>query len=695
MHNFTVVALIESLGAVFLLGIFLLPPGYLLGRASNLLNFRETSGSERLLISVVVSVATTPIFAVLLGRYLGVFAALGVFMIAAVVSAGFLVQDWRTRDREQQQIMACSTKVAFLLMAAWSALALLSVIDWQIGRRLFVSAIIYDHSVRVPFVASVIHNGVPPLNPFFGVNGAPVLRYYYYWYVVAALPGELSGLSARACLNASILWCGFALAAIVPLYLKHFLRQQSELRRRSIAGIALLLVTGLDLIPYVVLCLRSRVLFADMEWWDTNQVTSWMASLLWVPHHVAALIACVTGLLVLAQQKDESPLRQRVWMAVLGAIAFASGAGLSLYVTFTFAVFCALWMIALLTQSRLQEFFTWLVASALAIGMSAPFLHDLLSGSSAAGSRFAIFALRDFPLGISALQALGVHNPAILDFAKIPILALVYFLEFGFFFFVLLLQFKRDMLGTSPLGPWQKCAWLLFASCLLVVTFLKSDTTGSNDLGFRGILPVQFILLVWAAPIVSDLFGNASTRTRISNLWRGVLYAALFIGVLSTAVQLTLLRGSSMLVDAKRLTPIESYLQIPEIGKYTFLLQQGFADLNQQTANYDLYQFDTNSSGAWLIRLYSGHPFAAGDESCGAAFGGNLERCREAMPYLEAPFQIGVSSRDVNTICSRFGLRILLVTDVDPVWHDPDSWVWRSNTIVANDAMRAFVCGAL
>jgi hypothetical protein len=693
VENLTVTVLLESMAATFLLGLFLLPPGYLLGWASNLFNFREASGSERLLFSVACSVAVTPIFAVLLGRYLGVRITLAVFLITAAVSVGLLMREWRTRAHTKCEPMDRSTKVALCLMVAWSLLSLLSVVDWQIDHRLYVSAIIFDHSVRVPFVDSVIRNGVPPLNPFFGLRAAPVLRYYYYWYVVAALPGELAGLSPRACLNGSILWCGFALSALVPLFLKHFLREQSELRRKSIIGILLLLVTGLDVIPYTVLCLRTHVVLADMEWWDPNQVTSWVASLLWVPHHVAALLACMTGLLVLSKQEDNT-LRRRLWMAALAGSAFASGAGLSLYVTFTFAVFCALWIILLAAQRRMQDFFTWLAASVLAAVLSAPFLHDLLAGKSAAGSRFAIFALRDFPLGIALLRTLGIHNTTMLDFANIPIIVLVYFLEFGLFFCVTLLQFKREMLGASSLGPLQKCGWLLFGSCLFVVTIFKSDTTGSNDLGFRGILPVQFVLLLWAAPMVSDLFGKASTRRRMTGFWREALYATLFIGVLSTLLQLTLLRGFAMFVDARRLAPLEGYLQMPDVGKRTYFLQQGFSELGRRVAKNDVYQFDTSSPTAWLIRLYAGHPFAAGDESCGTTFGGDPARCAEAMPYLEAPFHAAVTPGEVDRICGQSGVHILITTDVDEVWQHAESWVWQRKPIVANEVMRAFRCGA-
>ena len=686
MQNFTLVALVESLAATLLLGLFLLPPGYLVGRASNLFHFREASGSEKVLLSLVLSMAVTPVGAVLLGRYFGLVVTVFLFLIAAVAATACSLLDLRKGpDRSLDR----STKIALWLMAAWTLLALLSIVDWQNGNRLYVSAVIYDHSVRVPFVGAVLRDGVPPHNPFFNLNGSPVLRYYYFWYVVAALPGKLASLSPRACLNASIVWCGFALAATVPLFLKHFLQDTSQLRRKSLAGILLLLVTGLDLLPYLWITLRAHIILADTEWWDPNQVTSWIGSLLWVPHHVAALIACVTGLLLLSQTGQSSA--QRLWTIVLAALAFASGAGLSLYVTFTFVVFCVLWMAVLLFQRQTQEFLNWLAASALALLFAAPYLHDLLTGTSGAGTRFAVFALRDFPLAIDLLRMLGVQNGALLDFAKLPIIVLVYFLEFGFFFCVALLQFKRDLLGDAALSSSRRAAWLLSASCLFVVTIFQSDTTGSNDLGFRGILPAQFILLLWAASFVYDLF--AKNPPPLAMLSRAALYTTLVIGLLSTGVQLVLLRGFAILVDVGKVKPMESYLQISDLGRHTYSLRHGFSELDRRSGKGDIYQFAPDSRAAWLIRLYSGHPFAAGDESCGTTFGGDPSRCSEAMGSLIAPFRATFPPSEIEQTCSRFGVRLLVVTDQDPVWQDRTSWVWQINPIVANDVLRAFTCG--
>ena len=285
------------------------------------------------------------------------------------------------------------------MMAVWSVLAILSLMDLQLANRLYVSTAIYDHSVRIPFVEAVARTGVPPLNPFYGLGKIPVLRYYYYWYVVCALPEHLAGLSACSCFAASVIWSGFSLAALIPLYLKYFFKETVALRRKSLICISLLLVTGLDLIPCALKFLTTHLVEADMEWWDPNQVTSWLDSLIWVPHHVAALTACMAGFLVLSAQTDKAELRDRVWAGIIAGLAFASAAGLSVYVAFVFLVFAAVWSVILAVKKRIREFFTFMAAAGVLLLVSVPYLLDLHTQSKV-GQRFAIFAIRDIPLGL-------------------------------------------------------------------------------------------------------------------------------------------------------------------------------------------------------------------------------------------------------------------------------------------------------
>jgi len=513
---------------------------------------------------------------------------------------------------------------------------------------------------------------------------------------VCALPERLVGLPGRACFDASVVWSGFGLAAIIPLFLKHFFRETNALRRKSLIGISLLLVTGLDLIPYSLSCFSRHRFFADLEWWDPNQVTSWLDSLVWVPHHVAALTACMAGLLILSTLDESAGMRERGWAAVISGLAFASAAGLSVLVTFTFAVFAILWTIILLAQRHIRDSVTYAAAGGLALVLSLPYLSDLRTVSSI-GQQFAVFAIRDFPDAMEWLEGLGLHGFT-LDFARLPILILLYILELGFFLWVGVLRFKRELLGGEALTQQRRAAWVMLASCLLVVSALQSDpaATANNDLGFRGILPVQFVLLLWAAPLVHDLFASQGSAPVLRPMWKGLLVCSLVLGALGTVCQLVILRCYAPLVDSGRLERSEDYFGLsPALGKRIYALRDGLEGIDQATRPTSVLQYNPASISVWLIHLYSTRQAAAGDENCVSLFGGDPEKCQQAMPYLMAAFNSPAEVRggDLDRLCDRFSVNVMVATEADPVWHDSSSWVWSRKPLVANKSVRGIACG--
>jgi hypothetical protein len=490
---------------------------------------------------------------------------------------------------------------------------------------------------------------------------------------------------------------------MIPLFLKYVLGENENLRKKSVIGIALLAVTGLDLIPYAAMAATLHTLPGDMEWWNPNQVSSWFGSLLWVPHHVAALTACMAGLLVLSSVCEEDSLRQRGWAAVLAGLALASAAGLSVYVTFTFAVFVILWALQLFLQKKFKTFVTLLMAGALSLLLSWPYLLDLLSkhrnGVPSVGTeRFAFFAFRDFPIALHLLEKLGIHNLLLLDLLKLPILIVAYILEFGFFALIMLLCLSRDMRSGSPLGRQRRMMWLMFIVCLVTMSVVQSDSTGSNDLGFRGILIVQFVLLIWAAPIIYDIFVRSDPTTKLGRGTRWIklsIVLTLVLGAAGTAYQLVILRCYAPLVDAGRVARNDQLFGSPGFSERTYLLRKGFDRLNALTGSTSVVQYNPVSDETLMAHLYSTRQAAMGDQDCLSGFGGDLQKCNLAYPYVAALFNSpeAVRNWDLNSLCDELHVDVLVATDVDPVWQDRYGWVWTRPTLLANPSMRAAPCG--
>src|SRR5205085_6616325 len=192
------------------------------------------------------------------------------------------------------------------IAAAWLAIAIFSLIDLQIGDRLYFPTSTLDYSVRGAFVHSISTTGVPPQNPFF-LPGRPVaLRYHYFWPMMCSLVNQLAGtaISSRHALIGGTFWCGLGFMGLVALYLRLFVvKPAAALRRRALIGILLLGITGLDIIPslfFLFLYARGQMnlVLSSGECW--NEYVDWfLHSAIWAPHALAALQAGFIGFLLL------------------------------------------------------------------------------------------------------------------------------------------------------------------------------------------------------------------------------------------------------------------------------------------------------------------------------------------------------------------------------------------------------------
>jgi hypothetical protein len=698
MSGYTLTDICGAVEAAALFGVLFLPAGFLLGYASNVLGFRKRPAAERFLWSIVLSFSISPILAVLMVRFSSLTVTVSLFLLAAAASillVGRELLHGPSKGHGKSWVPDRTTQIALGMMVIWVVLALFALVDWQTGDRLYVSYLAYDHSVRTILVDAAARTGVPPKNPYFGLGGAPVLRYYYYWYVICAFPVHLAGIAPRASLNGSVLWSGFALAALIPLYLKHFCRERENLRLKSIVGIGLLLVTGYDLIPFVLLSRWLHALWGDMEWWDTNQVTSWVGSFLWVPHHVVSLIACLTGFLLLSTLPDHAEVRERIWVALLAGAAFSSAAGLSVYVTFVFCVFAVVWALTTLVVKGPNQFFTYLGAGVFSLLLAIPYLHDL-QGPSTAGSSFVFFAFRDYSVAQLWLRHMGVNNAMVLKLSQLPILFIVYFLEFGVYFLVAWYCLCREMRTHWNIPFRQRAAWVMFSLSLLIVSVLASNTTGNNDLGSRGMLVVQFVLLIWAAPLISELF-LLQGRSRLGRAWTIALSVSLLLGALGTLLQLGLLRAYAPIVDAGISVQTEPWIgRAPGFGKRTLLLRKSLDGLKANTPRAAVVQYNPATPDLNVFHLYADRQVAAGDDACGSTFGGELEKCRQVYPYIDAAFNKPATSDrwNMDQLCDAFQINVLVATNSDPVWKDARSWVWTRPPLFSDNTMRAFACGS-
>jgi hypothetical protein len=243
-------------------------------------------------------------------------------------------------------------------------------------------------------------------------------------------------------------------------------------------------------------------------------------------------------------------------------------------------------------------------------------------------------------------------------------------------------------------------AWTMFAVCLLTMSILRSDSTGANDLGFRGMLVVQFILLMWSAPIVHDVFfkRTGAAPAGLGAQWiKSSLVLTLALGLAGTAYQLVALRCYAPLADAGKLRRTEVFLGSRGFGERTYWLREGFSNLGKLTPTAAVVQYNPVRDENLIAHLYSTRQAAMGDSDCASTFGGDSQECRKAFPYVASVFNDPdvVRNWNVDALCADLHVNVLVANDTDPVWQDPESWVWMKPSLLANPSMRAIPCGTV
>ncbi|MGO9127131.1 MAG: hypothetical protein ACLP6G_19875 [Terriglobales bacterium] len=698
MHtNFTVSDLLRSAQAFALMPLFLFVPGYVLGWLLRVLDFRRRSFPEQVLIATPLSLALCPIATYRLGLSASM-AAVWVFYGCCWALCPVLLALRARTVRRSELRLSRYTWIALAIVAAWCLVLLLSLVDLQIHDRLYSSVAANDYGFRVPITQALAREGLPGFNPFFYPGHQVPLRYHYFWMLLCSLPVRLFGIRALHAMWGATPWCAIGLLSMIPLFLKFVFTPAANLRRQAVIGMFLLAVTGLDIIPtaanFVSMPLQIQ---GDMEWWN-EQVASWMDSVLWNPHHVSALIVCLLGFLLLWNAL-RSTWRDRIVAVLLSAAAFATASGLSVFVTFTFALFMAAWLLFTLRQKQWLTAALQCLSGILAVCFALPLLKVLLAPAGAGGG-FAKFGVRPFHTAIVVLQLFGVNSPGAFAAVSLFSLPLSYFFELGIFGVVALFRLRDVCRKPQPLSEAEKVSWIMVLVSLLIATFMQSSVAvNPNDLGWRSFLPFQFITLLWAIPLVESWLDRAQNKAfqvpasgplAIRHSW---LVALLLLGFLGTIYQLVCLRTYAIGVEKGALLAPPWLEDDRNLGRRQFAIRELYETLHTKLPPDVIVQQNPISRHWTEHLLYNERQRVAGVPGCGVNFGGDIRECMGTMQRTFNLYRIPNSIRDLDSVCRALSIDVVVATDLDYVWADRRSWVWRTTPIAGNSFARAIACG--
>ena len=682
--------------------LYLVSPGYLLAWLGNFFEFRNRRLITQLLISVVISVSILPAIAYLIGKFVG-FDFVNVILVMTFIVFLYLVVG---KVRSQPVHLGKWEKAAFLLTFAWILIAVISSVDLQTKDRLYFSVLANDNQTRVALTDAIVRTGIPPANPHLFLGQPSPVSYFYFWMILPALLTRLTGgwIDARISFIASTVWAGIALRALVVLYLRfHAPNKSIGIGARSVAALFLLFITGLDIIFAVIEIYRLPGNVSITEWWNGNSlVSSWSGATLWAPHHIAGLVSCLTGILVMQSIVSSSRQKYKIVASAIAALSLVSAFGLSLYVTFVFVIIWIVYLITTLLSQSLRYRIPWVVVTGcLAVLLAAPFFSELIQSrqSFSTEGSFLLFDVRSlWPLE-RALEGWN-YSPAIIKLANLIFLPINYLLELGFFLLAGLFYFSM-LSQEDKKQAWFKLDLIILSTSFIISSFFRSTIIANNDLGWRGFMPVQFILLLWSADFLillwSRFFGESSPKKEISitPFTQKILWIVLLVGLSSNLFDLFYLRFFYWIDD--EVGWIENMPAYPyrKWGERTFALREAFCFVNEEFPPNVIVQNNPSVETLVLTQgLYGMRQTVAAGELYAFIYGDFPETFQALAPAILPIFEdLQISYPEVQSICSQQKIDVLVAKDLDPVWADKNSWLWNTPPIFANNYARVYDCG--
>jgi hypothetical protein len=679
--NDTLKDMAQSLAAVALCGPVVVLPGFALAGGAGVLGFWRRSLSSQIQLALIAAFALLPGLDSLVVRLAGLAPALALNLVLAVGGVAVLIR-MGVFPRALDAVEIRRAWPILIGMALWTLLVGYAFWDFDWGGQLYSSLIATDMVKHAGTIQAIVDTGAPPVDPFFA-RSTPS-GYYYFFYTLGALVERLGlGLvDARAAFAGTTVWTGTAMVALAAeLLTRSGYSGAADIRRLRPILIALLLVSALDILPISLLG-ASGTWPPTLGTWN-EEVTPWLLSLLWVPHHVTALIAIWAALLTLDSVVAANAARRQLVVALIyAALAFVSALGASIWVTLAGVFTVALWLGVLAWQRRWRGLGLVLAAGLLAMFIAAPHLHDLIADRQ--DQRFPIaFTIRAFKMFDLLVKARWIKAVG-----RTVLLPLNYGLEFGVMALGAILFLARAKAGEL----WREAngvARLLILTAvagLMLGTFLKS-TIIFNDLGWRVMLFPQTTFLVWTCLALRDQIGRPIRRRRdkaIVMAWSFLL----LIGYLTTVYALFGLRFYGVL---KTPCSIRCSAADPAVHRE---LRDAYAWLGRHTPPSQVVQQRPGPYRVFDFGLYGRNRVGVADSQA-TLFGASGTAVKARIAVLSPIFTTPMPAAEAAARARSQGVDILIAKATDPAWAARGSWVWATAPIYAAPMVRVVTVQSL
>ena len=654
-------------GAFLLFPLVLMIPGYAIGMATGVLEFKREE--NRLPKSIILSFAICPWVTYVLYRFtgfVGVSLFLGTSLTAAVLYALPDARKTIKAIRHTLSIKRVLAALAAFLFMTWL------LVDLQDGDRLLRPIMAHDYAEHVSTTDAITRTGVPPVNPHFYPGQSLSLFFYYFWFLLCSIIDTIGGpwIGPRDAMLASVTWAGIALINVVYLCLQMLgPRLLLGLHRQNyVLGLSLLLVTGLDIIPILLRGVTqfvsdSRIIPALLFAWN-DHIPAFYDNVLWSPHHVAGFVASMTAMLIIVKQ---APTLHTSTILVVAA-ALASAAGLSVWVAFVAAFTLLAWFVTTWLRGWKQETRFLLYCGLLGFILAAPYMLELMAANHL--SRFP-FRLHVRPFAQIDVMLHGLH-PALINALNFVLLPANYLVEFGFFACGGFFYLRYRKASSDPLHRSELFILVMMLSSLFVCTFFRSQIA-NNDLGWRGLIFAQLALLIYSTPLVARLKGNLD-HVHLEKGFRIISKSALFLGSILIILALYVARFYSN--------------GLPE--EKSLYMRQTYEWINDNLPTSSVIQHNPNDLVEFYNALYGHRQTAVSDQLYGWLYGIRPTLYDSTLKDALSLFQSDTDRTTGVSITHRLGINTFVVKDTDPIWADSTYWINSLPLLYENERSRIY-----
>jgi hypothetical protein len=636
-----------------LLGVL---PGFalllLLERAGG---FRGGQGWERFGWALLLAFSVLPAIDALAIRLIGLPVAFAIRTLLALAAIRPLLKTVGQFDRIPRAMLA--------FVGLWWLVVAISYVDVDWNGRLYQSLVVVDLVKHAAVVETIADYGLPLRDTFFA--RAQPAGYYYYFYCLPAeirwIAGDL--ISSRMAFASALFWAGLAFPAILwRVGAQAGLIEAGRERRFLLASIFLCFIAGADL-PFVLIEHKlNGYTLPQIELWG-EEVRFALTSMVWVPHHITALIACWTGAVLLCRRAP-GLARTEALPIVAAGFCFGSAFGMSLWIALTAVPVLAAWVAVRLWRGERALAISLVFAGLVAAALCLPQIVDILHGRSN----------QSFPIGLTvrsfAFWWLTPGKPDVtLALILLLLLPIGYAIQFGAFAIGSILFLRSHPGEVRQADPLRSLLAIGAIVSLIVASFFAS-TIINNDLGWRSIWFAQFTAIVWTASVIHTLPSFLMRKAGFRII--------LLLGILGNLYDMAGLRFIRQPYFRMRgVTPnTEPATDLGERQAYEWaaghldgnLVIQHNAGLHHRAFNFG---------------LYGRHRPGIADKDA-ILFGATPQQVAERLRALQPIFDIPLPLAEMQARARAQGVDFLLLADSDPAWKRQGSPPFLSDCVYRN-----------